>query len=436
MKKSIIFPLLILITSCQHSIQETKDAENVITSDINLFWKAYDQIVQEPDSSKKVRLLDSLYISKGSAGLAKIIEARNYTAVEYVDLINSYPKFWQSIRENTFKSKSLAKELNNGLNKLEKIYPEMNPAKIFFTIGAMRTNGTTRDSSVLIGSELAMADSSIDISEFEGRTKEWLENFFGLNPIEGLVLLNVHEYVHTQQNPIPTNLLHICLYEGVAEFVSVIAMGVPSNTPAVAYGKENPAVRAKFEREMFYERTYDWLWSNSPNEFNVRDLGYYIGYAIAEIFYDRADDKLDAIKTLIEIDYAQGLKVDSFIDDTRFFTKPISTLRKEDQSKRPKVSRLNPFNNGDTTVDSETKLITIEFSEPLNGHNTGVDYGPLGESGFPKIISRQWSNDGKSWNIEVELEANKHYQFYISNNFRTEEGIPLLPYLIDFKTKP
>ena len=59
-------------------------------------------------------------------------------------------------------------------------------------------------------------------------------------------------------------------------------MEQPSNTPAIAYGESNPKVREKFEKEMFFQKTQDWLWSNSPNEFGVRDLGYYVGYAIAK----------------------------------------------------------------------------------------------------------------------------------------------------------
>jgi hypothetical protein len=40
---------------------------------------------------------------------------------------------------------------------LKVVYPELRHAKIYFTVGAMRSNGTTLDSMVLIGSEFAMA---------------------------------------------------------------------------------------------------------------------------------------------------------------------------------------------------------------------------------------------------------------------------------------
>lgn len=428
--KRILISLLLTVIISYH----LKSQSNVITTDIDNFWIAYDFIRQEGDSLKQIQFIDSLYIRKGTIGLEKIMEVRNYTASEYVTLINKYPKFFESIRSNTLESKQLANELNKGISKLEAIYPDLKPAKIYFTIGCMRTNGTTRDSLVLIGSELAMADSHTDISEFEGQTKEWLSNFFNTNPMDGLVLLNVHEYVHTQQNSMSHHLRHVVLYEGIAEFVSVVAMGVPSNTPAIAFGQNNPAVRAKFEKEMFYERTPDWLWSNSPNEFGVRDLGYYIGYAIAEKYYKQAIDKKQAIQDLIELDYSKSKEIDDLIDQTGYFSKSIDELRKEDQQNRPYVLQIQQFENGAKDVDPKIKEITIEFSEILNGYNTGVDYSDLGESAFPKVMNRIWAADSTSWTLEVALESEKKYKFWITSNFRTNNGVALLPYLVEFET--
>ena len=374
-------------------------------------------------------------MDKGSIGLKKIIENRNYTAEQYVELINKYPKYWNSIKPNTLKANSLADELNDGIAKFKDIYPNMQPAKMYFTIGEMRTNGITMDSLVLIGSELAMADNKTDISEFEGRTKDWLETYFGANPIEGLILLNVHEYVHTQQKPIPNNLLHQVLYEGVAEFVSVKAMGRPSDAPAIEFGNSNPKVKELFEKEMFYERTYDWMWSSSPNTFNVRDLGYYIGYAISERFYDQSENKKNSIATLIELDYSKPNEIDKFIDQTDFFSKPIEKLRQEDLQNRPSITKIKEFDNGTNDVDPNTKKITFQFSEKLNGYNTGIDYSELGENAFPKINNRGWTSNSNSWFLEVDLKPRQDYEFLITSNFRTENNIPLQSYLVKFDTR-
>lgn len=436
MKKILMLILIGITASCQTMGQ---GATNVITSDIDNFWSAYDLIVQETDSSKHIQLIDSLYIKKGSLGLKKIMEVRNYTAEEYVEFINSYPKFFASVRSNTLKTQQFSEELNEGIKKLETIYPNLRPAKIYFTVGCMRTNGTNIDSLVLIGSELAMADSQTDISEFEGSTKEWLKSFFSTNPIDDLVLLNVHEYVHTQQQAQVNNLLSIAIREGVAEFVSTLAMNKPSVSPAIEFGKNNAqAVRGKFEQEMFYNNNQSkWFWSNSPNDFGVRDLGYYVGYQICENYYEKAVDKKKAIRTMINLDYTNNTEIEDFVKESNYFSSSLEVLNQRFENNRPFVKGLKQFANNSQEVDPNITQITIEFSEPLNGHNTGVDFGELGQEYFPKnsITNRFWSEDNASWTITVTLEPNSRYQLLISNNFRTSKDMPLKPYLIDFKTR-
>jgi hypothetical protein len=287
------------------------NAQNIISSDIDNFWTAYDKIVITKDSVLQYKYLDNLFLSKGTDGLNAIMKVRDYTAQDYINAINNYPNFWNSIRQNTLKARKIANELEIGIEKLRQIYHYLKPAKIYLTMGALRTNGTTLDSLVLIGSELAMTNKTTISSEFPENIKNARRKYFDSNPLDNLVLLNIHEYIHTQQNPAANNLLSIVIREGVAEFVSVKAMNVPSATPAIEFGENNAEkVRAKFEQEMFYINNQNkWLWSDAPNEFRVRDLGYYIGYQICENFFKQTENKEEAIKKMIELDYANDQKL-------------------------------------------------------------------------------------------------------------------------------
>ncbi len=423
------FYLLIafIFTSCQ----DRQVANNVISTDISNFWQAYDLIVEEEDSLRKLEILDSLYFQPASIGLDTLMVLRSYSAEEYVQLIESYPKYWSSLRNNTLKSEEMAQELNQGISKLEKLYSPLRNAKIYFTIGCMRTNGTTKDSLIMIGSELAMADRNTDISEFEGRTKDWLEGFFGRDPIDNLVFLNVHEYVHTQQRPIANNLLYQVLYEGIAEYLTVLALDTPSVTPAIAFGKSNPAVKAKFEEEMFFEKGYEWLWSNAPNEFETRDLGYFIGYEIAEKYYLNASDKKAAIRRMIELDYTNSDDIDAFIDSIGYFSRPIQTIRDLSLAKRPVVDSISGL---DTRLNAGSRQLKVHFSEKLNAYNTGLNYSDLGPDAFPEIERHFWSEDSASWTMILNLEEKKHYKFWVTSNFRNPKGVPIQPYLVEFKT--
>lgn len=429
-----LFFILIIITC--FSIK-TK-AQNIYSSDVDNFWKAYDKIIKTKDSDLQKKILEDLYFSKATEGVKAIREARNYTSQDYIDAINNYPKFWSSVRENTLKSKSYQKDLNLGIKKLRKIYPELKSAKIYFTIGALRTNGTIKDNLILIGSELAMTDKNTVTDEFPENIRKARRLFFDTEPIKNLVLLNIHEYVHTQQKAVGDNLLSSVIYEGIAEYVSTKAMNLPSAAPAIEYGKNNAAkVRAKFEEEMFYiNNFYKWLWGDSPNDFGVRDLGYYIGYQMAENFYNQAENKNEAIKKMIELDYSQESEIEYFVKTSNFFSKPLDDLYKDFENKRPTVIGIKQFKNNDKNISPKINEITVEFSESLNGSSTSIDFGDLGKSAFPKndATKRYWSKDLKSWTITVTLEPNKKYQLLIGNNFKTNKNIPLKPYLIEFET--
>lgn len=434
-KNTLILLITILVlTNCQSGKELN---QNVITSDITNFWNAYDRITATQDSVLQYKYLDSLYFQKGTVGLEGIRQARNYTPEDYINSINNYPKFWHSIRENTLKVSKINSELEDGIKKFKAIYPKLKPAKIYFTIGAFRTGGTTIDSLVLIGSEISLADSTTETIEFP-ESLSHLKLHFATNPSKHLIFLNIHEYVHTQQNLRVFNILSLTLYEGVAEFIASKALEKKSPNPQIEFGKKNAErIREVFETEMFYPNNlYKWLDGNAPNEFGMRDLGYYVGYQICESYYNQSDNKADAIKTMIELDYTNESEVEDFIKKSMYFSKPLDSLYQSFEKKRPSVVGIKQFENKSQNVSPTTKEITIEFSQPLNGYNTGVDFGELGQDAFPKgtLNGRQWSDDNQSWTIPIELEPNKKYQIYITNNFRTEKSIPLKPYLIEFKT--
>lgn len=439
MKEKLCFfaaSIVIFFTSVQlSSCTQTDTRPTIVTSDIDLFWEAYDQILSTKDSAQQHAYFQELYLDKGSPGLDGIIRARRYTPEEYLNAINNYPKFWESVRENTFKAMELGGQLDQAVKKLKTVYPDLKPAKIYFTIGALRTNGTVIDSMLLIGAELAMGDKSTVTSELPDNFS-YLDAFFKYNPIENVVALNIHEYIHTQQNAVGGyDLLSQSLFEGVAEFVPVIALDEPSSTPAIAFGKaNNEEVRTKFESEMFSRWIYNWIWNDMNNEFGVRDLGYYVGYAIAEKYYEQARDKKQAIKDLIELDYQDQEAVEAFVDQTGYFSKPIATLKKEYEQNRPVVSAIRDFENGSQAVDPTLRKFTLEFSKPLDVRYRSTGLGELGRENFPTLDSITFAEDGRSVTYHIQLEPDKQYQLLLEEGYRTESAVSLKPYLIDFKT--
>ncbi len=428
------FVSILLFINCQP--QKTSNA--VINTDIANFWNAYDSIITTTDSTLQYQYLQQLFLEKGTPGLKAFMERKRYTPASYIQAINSYPKFWASVRKNTFKTDRFAAEIENEIGKLKSLYPDLEPAKIYFTIGALMSGGTTLDSFVLIGSEIAMADSSAVTEEFPDWLKGSLRPFFDSNPIHDVVLLNIHEYVHTQQRPQGGyDLLSQCLYEGVAEFVSVKSTGQPSTTPAIAYGKANEdRIKERFAQELFSPNFDYWLYNSFNNEFEMRDLGYYVGYAICEKRYEQANDKQQAIKEMIELDYGDAEAVEEYVEHSVYFSIPLEELKATYQKNRPEVTGIKEFDNGSQMVDPSITQLTIQFSKPMNDQIGRFEFGPLGEAyGLPLRGFAGSSEDGTAFTYNVELEPGKRYQQQLTPVFRAREGHALRPFLIDFKTR-
>ncbi len=432
-----MYKILLVFLFCYSTTCLAQSNKTVITQDIPNFWNAYDQIIQTKDSLQQIELIQTLYINKGTEGLKEIMRVKRYTPASYIKAINSYPLFWNSVRSNTLMAGTYASNIETGIEKLRKIYPNCKPAKVYFTIGALFTNGTTVEGKVLVGSELAMADSKVITSEF-GKNLSHLPAYFATNKLDNLAFLNVHEFIHTQQKTtIGNSLLAQTVLEGVAEYIATIALKTSSPNAQIAFGKLNDAkIKQAFVKEMFSTNFDNWIWNSPDNEFKMRDLAYYVGYAICEKYYSRAVDKKLAIKKMIELDYNNQDALIKFVEESAYFEKPLSVYKDEFEKSRPTIIKIEPFANGQQDISANIKKVTLFFSEPMSKNSSDFDIGPLGDRNVMWLQKRLgFSEDGLSYSFEIRpLESGKQYQLLVTDAFLNKAGIPLKPYLIDVKT--
>ena len=278
--------------------QKTK----VFTSDIDNFWIAFDSVRTTKNTSKQIDFVQKLYLDKATDGLKDFMKVREHSAKKHLDNILQYPKFWASLRPHTLDIKSNVKEVENLMSSFRKLYPKFSEPKVYFTIGVLNSGGTTSQDKILIGSEIACADKTIDASELS----KWLQGVFKLNT--SVVSMVAHELGHTQQkggdseNDGSSNLLGYCIREGACDFIAEL-LYKPVTTPYMIYGKAHERLLwTNFQKEMFGQETKNWLYngSNAPN--GVADLGYFMGYRICKSFYENSKDKKEAIKKIIELD--------------------------------------------------------------------------------------------------------------------------------------
>lgn len=436
MKHSLKLLLLHFLFVTVAAAQTSK--QTIISTDIDNFWSAFDQVKTTKDSLQQLAILQKEYVDKGTPGLKAFMQAKGYTTAAWLDCIRNYPKYWASIRQKTYQVKALNKEFDPYLKKFKQLYPELKPANIYFCIGAMRSGGTTLGDKVLIGAELATGDPEVDLSELPEGTKKWLNTYFGSQPFKNIVLLNMHEYVHTQEKRSGNNLLGQSIFEGTADFVAELITGKVPGMPYMTYGRTNEAeLKQKFKEQMFLTNFSDWLYNGTANSFGVGDLGYYMGYAICKTYYNQAKDKKAAIKTLIELDYGDDAVVENFLGQTNYFKEGFdkATIIKAYESKKPVITSIGPFANGDVNVDPTLKQVQFHFSKPMK-NKYSISLGVWGEESYPLTKVVGFSEDKKTITLEMELKPGRSYSFLVTGRgFQSEDGYPLVELPVTFKTK-
>jgi len=404
----------------------------VYTADIDNFWIAYDRAKTTPDTLMQREIIQKLYVDKGSAGLHAFMKARDYNAQLWVELINKYPKFWTSIRENTLQVKIQATAIEASINRFRKLYPKMRPAKMYFTIGGMRSGGTTTNNMVLVGAEIATADVRTNAVELS----ESFKNNFKNQKESNLVGVNVHEYVHTQQKNSGISLLAGSLREGSADFISELVTGKKVSSAYLTYGLQHESqLKESFKIDMFGNDISNWLY-NGTDKKNA-DLGYFMGYVICKSYYQNQVDKTKAIKDLIELNYQDSLQVEDFLVKSKYYKEHLDreSLLKKFNSLQPYIVSLSPDIDSKTDVDASLTELTFNFSQPM-GDGKSISYGKGGKTNFPLTGIIGLSEDRKSFTVKLSLEPGKDYEFLImGRGFQSLAGYPIKDVTVRFKTK-
>jgi hypothetical protein len=267
------------------------------TSDIDNFWNAYDKLKDAKSINDSINIMQTDYIDKSSQYFKEFIRVRNFKAEEYIKLLRKYPKFWISIRKETENVKYRKGEIIKILDKYEQEIPNFKRPNVCFGIGCLRTGGTVSNNLILIGTEIAASTRETEKSELS----PWLKSVIGTNG--DIVEMVSHETIHTQQKEgYLRDLVEHSISEGVADFLSEKISGIKINKVSYKYGFANDSeLRKEFLNDYSINKNdiSKWLYNGNNSEQKPADLGYYIGYRIAEEFYNKTIDKEKAILHLL-----------------------------------------------------------------------------------------------------------------------------------------
>ncbi|HEY3221048.1 MAG TPA: hypothetical protein VGJ80_09970 [Gemmatimonadales bacterium] len=343
-----------LLLSLLLAVQAPADSVQIVTRDIPNFWRAYD-LAAGKDSGERVRIFEKVYLQPGSPGLRDWMRVRlmnpdtvrarlraagwprerldslprdssrkvtapfyeRSAAEQLLHALTQYPRYYAAVRATTLSvdtNSRITQGIRRGLNKLAALYPEARFPNIYFLIGTLSTGGTVAQSGMLMGTEQSASDSATPLDELP----DWARKNMPNHTFASLVVLVVHEAVHTQQKPAPAgqqdNLLRHALIEGIADFLAELAVGPRAvKQPREIYGAAHEHdVWVDFQDEMQGgdSTIRTWMYNGMvPPEKNhgAIDIGYWVGYRIAGAYYARAKDKRAAVRQLLELRDAEAI---------------------------------------------------------------------------------------------------------------------------------
>lgn len=255
----------------------------VTVSDVTLFYRVFDASNGKPTAAE----LQHDYLEAGSRGLRDFIPGRIGSAENLASLIARRPHIFTNARECIAALPAVEERTPQLIYRLKTLYPSATTPSVTIVIGAANAGGTaTPDAGVIVSLEVTCQNRSHNTLPLDER----------------LVAILAHEIVHTQQrNNWADTVLAASLTEGIADFLGERMSGHTVNDHLSAWtkGKEG-AIKARFLADMDKADLSQWLYNGLGSAENPGDLGYWVGYRIATLFYERAPDKRLAIARLLE----------------------------------------------------------------------------------------------------------------------------------------
>jgi hypothetical protein len=280
----------------------TTDPEEarIITSDIDHFWWAFNEATPVND----LQVYRDDYLQRGSVGLKEFADLKIGNINNLVRNIWKYANYYASVRSSTRAIRSQESRIRESFRKLKEIYPEALFPNVYFLIGSMNSGGIATHNGIIIGAELFSKTPSSPLDELNPWQKSVVE------PVEKIPLVVAHELAHFQQRFMksPETLLERAIAEGGADFVSEMIAGGQINERQHEYGeRHDTTLWSEFREGMYGRDLSNWLYNGgavaAKGDIIERpaDLGYFVGYKICRSYYEKAQDKKQALKDLLQI---------------------------------------------------------------------------------------------------------------------------------------
>lgn len=264
----------------------------IVTEDVDRFYRLYDAAGGLPSAET----LQRDYIDAGTPGVREFVPYRIISGEKLAQMVRAKPEIYARARQCLSALPEVKRRLRPAFARLARLYPEARFPPVTILIGRNNTGGTSGPSGVLVGLETVCRSVRA-----------------GESVADRFVYLIAHEYGHVEQAPgDPKSLLEQALVEGVPELVAELTTGKISNSHLIAWTRGHEVeIGERFLRDADGTDVHEWLYNGEGTADKPGDLGYWVGYRIARLYFLRARDKHAALRQLLELKDARAILLKS-----------------------------------------------------------------------------------------------------------------------------
>lgn len=145
-----------------HTSHNDPEGFKIIISDVDLFWKVYDQLPSEKDPAS---FLEHHYLDSGTSGLQGFIVRRIESGEKLNEAIETFPRFYSAIRNNTLRLASVESAVRTEMRKFKTIYADAEFPDVYIVVGRFSSGGTATSEGLVLGAELFTEGHGIPLVE-------------------------------------------------------------------------------------------------------------------------------------------------------------------------------------------------------------------------------------------------------------------------------
>jgi hypothetical protein len=267
------------------------------TEDVDRFYEVF----ATRDEAGFTRRLRREYLQAGSPGLQKF-RRRIGSASALARTVRGSEGYYGRLQAELATVHTLGPKLREVYAGMQAIAPDAVFPDIYLLIGRFTSGGTIADEGILLGGELFGRTEEVDGASLP----DWLDE--GMKPVTEIEAIVAHELVHYQQDFSDYDRLAQVLEEGSADYFAELLAGRHINAAAHDWGRSHEErVKREFCPTRHAESAGRWLYAPSTEAGVPKDLGYFVGYRIAESYVASQDDRSAALRDLLTVSDADAI---------------------------------------------------------------------------------------------------------------------------------